>query len=77
MGVILFMKKRVLSLILFVLGIIFTIPFLAGLTGFVVGVNNTTRVLGLLGLGFIIVAAIIENIEEKKFNKKKIKYKSH
>lgn len=78
------MNKRVLTLILFISGIIFLIPFLVGMTGNVVGatgnvigINTTTKVFGIAGLGFVILAAIIENLEEEKLHKKPLKKKSH
>ena len=70
-------RKRV-SLILLVIGTIILIPSLVGITANVVGVNTTTRVLGVLGLVIILTAAIIENLEDAKLRKKiKFKKKSH
>ena len=70
-------KKRAITLIFLLTGILFTLPFLAGLTGFAIGMNSTTKLLGLFGLVFIIIAAIIENIEERKLHKHNVRIKSH
>ncbi len=64
-------SKRTLSLFFLIMGILILAPYLAGITGYVVGINTTTRVLGVIGLIFVVAAAVLENLQEKKLKKKK------
>jgi hypothetical protein len=63
--------KRIFSISLMVVGIFLIVSSLTifqTITGNIIGVNSTSRIIGGLGILFMILAVIIENY---KFKKKK------
>ena len=70
-------KRRFLAFIFAIVGILIILPYVVGITSNVIGINTTTKTLGTVGIVFIIIAAVIENIEEEKLHRGHFKRKSH